>query len=155
MPRVSRDITDDSHQDDRWVTFDQLAEARKISRASAIRLVRRRKQWRRQKDNRGHVTVLVPAWELQPSPDSPPASHPAITDDNHPDAPGVITALQNAFDAALAAKDETISELRAALYNALAAGATTTEALRQAERREADLKGQGRWARLRLAWRGF
>jgi len=42
------------------MTYDQLGAARSISRASAIRLVRRRK-WQRQTDNQGRVTVLVPA----------------------------------------------------------------------------------------------
>src|SRR6185503_11616893 len=51
---------DSPHDTSRWMTYDQLGAARSISRASAIRLVRRRK-WQRQTDNQGRVTVLVPA----------------------------------------------------------------------------------------------
>jgi hypothetical protein len=43
-----------------WLTLAELAAARHTSEASATRLVRRHTQWRRQKDNQGHVRVLVP-----------------------------------------------------------------------------------------------
>src|SRR5262245_10579057 len=71
---ATTDSIADGHEDgqqDRWVTYDQLAEIRRTSRASAIRQARRRK-WRRQQDNQGNVLVLVPVTELRPSPDSPP-----------------------------------------------------------------------------------
>ena len=54
----------------RWVTYAELAEARGIDKASAIRLTLRRK-WQRQKDNRGIVRVMVPADDLRPSGDAP------------------------------------------------------------------------------------
>jgi hypothetical protein len=41
------------------MTFAELAGARGISKASAIKLVRRH-GWRRQRDNEGHVRALVP-----------------------------------------------------------------------------------------------
>jgi len=53
----------------RWVTYADLAEARGIDKASAIRLTLRRK-WQRQKDNRGIVRVMVPADDLRPSGDA-------------------------------------------------------------------------------------
>jgi hypothetical protein len=53
----------------RWVTYAELAEARGIDKASAIRLTLRRK-WQRQKDNRGIVRVMVPVDDLRPSGDA-------------------------------------------------------------------------------------
>jgi hypothetical protein len=55
-----QDSTEDTSPDARWMTFDELGQARGISRSSAIKLIRRHK-WRRQKDNEGHVRALVPA----------------------------------------------------------------------------------------------
>jgi hypothetical protein len=47
-------------EDGQWLTLAELAAARHISTASAARLVRRHEQWRRQRNNQGHVRVLVP-----------------------------------------------------------------------------------------------
>jgi hypothetical protein len=53
-------------QDDgRWLTYPELAAARGIDKASAIRLATR-KHWRRQRDNRRVVRVLVPPEWLSP-----------------------------------------------------------------------------------------
>ena len=47
-------------QDDgRWLTYPELAAVRGIDKPSAIRLATRKK-WRRQRDNRRVVRVLVP-----------------------------------------------------------------------------------------------
>ena len=43
----------------RWLTYRQIADLRRISKASAERLVRRHK-WRRQEDNEGVTRALVP-----------------------------------------------------------------------------------------------
>jgi hypothetical protein len=51
--------TRDSTADARWMTFAELAKVRGISKASAIKLIRRH-GWRRQRDNQGHVRALVP-----------------------------------------------------------------------------------------------
>ena len=156
----------DGPEDSRWVTYDQLAEARGTSRASAIRQARR-KRWRRQRDNRGNVTVLVPADELQPSPDSPA--------DGHEDSPGFINALRDAFATALGARDgeiaalqavidakeaqlvayrDQISELRVGLDRARGEAQEAQKQVRDLEAADAERRGQGRWARLRAAWRG-
>ena len=58
QPNDQPDSRRDS-EDLRWMTFKELAEARRISRLSAATLVRRH-GWRRQRDNRGHVIALVP-----------------------------------------------------------------------------------------------
>jgi hypothetical protein len=52
--------------DGRWMTYEELAADRGISEASARRLVRRHKTWRRQADNRGIVRVFVPPGALEP-----------------------------------------------------------------------------------------
>jgi hypothetical protein len=52
--------------DGRWMTYEELAADRGISEASARRLVRRHKTWRRQADNRGIVRVFVPPDALEP-----------------------------------------------------------------------------------------
>ena len=56
-------------QEARWISFNDLAALRGISRASASKLVRRH-GWRRQTDNQGHVLILVPAEALDRPSDS-------------------------------------------------------------------------------------
>jgi hypothetical protein len=51
-------------EDGQWLTLAELADARHTSEASATRLVRRHEQWQRQRDNQGHVRVLVPTEAL-------------------------------------------------------------------------------------------
>jgi hypothetical protein len=50
----------------RWVTYDELAQARGMQRSGAVRLVQRKK-WRRQAGNDGLARVLVPPDELHPA----------------------------------------------------------------------------------------
>jgi hypothetical protein len=54
----------DEAADSRWMTYTELAAARRISTSSAIKLVVRH-GWRRQKDNHGTMRALVPPdwWE--------------------------------------------------------------------------------------------
>ena len=54
----------DEAADSRWMTYAELAEARRITTSSAIKLVGRH-GWRRQKDNHGTMRALVPPdwWE--------------------------------------------------------------------------------------------
>jgi hypothetical protein len=50
--------------DGRWLTDSELAEIRRIDRHSAVKLVMRH-GWRRQKDARGALRILVPPeWAL-------------------------------------------------------------------------------------------
>jgi hypothetical protein len=61
-------------QDDgRWLTYPELAAVRDIDKPSAIRLASRQK-WRRQRDNRRVVRVLVPSDWLSPRYQSPDQS---------------------------------------------------------------------------------
>jgi hypothetical protein len=52
--------------DGQWMTLAELAAARGVSKATAARLVRR-KRWRRQPGNDGHVRVFVPEGMDQPA----------------------------------------------------------------------------------------
>jgi hypothetical protein len=55
------------HSDSRWMSYAELAEARRITASSAIKLVVRR-GWRRQKDNHGIMRALVPPEWSEPAP---------------------------------------------------------------------------------------
>jgi hypothetical protein len=61
------DSRSDGHSDSRWLTYGELAELRGISSASARRLVQRN-HWRRQRDNRGTVRILVPGHQMAADP---------------------------------------------------------------------------------------
>jgi hypothetical protein len=53
--------------DSRWMSYAELAEVRRITTSSAIRLVVRR-GWRRQMDNQGIMRALVPVQWAEPAP---------------------------------------------------------------------------------------
>jgi hypothetical protein len=96
---------DRESDDGRCMTFAELATARGISRASASKLVRRRK-WRRQTDNRGTVRILVPA-EAMDSPSVSPSARPSDNPSVGPsDSPLDTSRAISALEAALAALDE-------------------------------------------------
>lgn len=78
----------------RWMTFNELAEIRGISKLSAVALVRRHR-WRRQRNNQKRVIALVPLTWADPETDNQPHSQT----DNEAD-PKVYRA---AFETALAA----------------------------------------------------
>src|ERR1700690_3907768 len=65
MRDAGNDYRDDVGDDLRWLSYDELGQARGISTASAIRLAFRRK-WRRQDGNDGTVRVAVPVDEAKP-----------------------------------------------------------------------------------------
>ncbi len=66
----------DDDADSRWMSYAELAEARRITLSSAIRLVVRR-GWRRQMDNQGTMRALVPPKWSEPAPgkDFDPGGH--------------------------------------------------------------------------------
>ncbi len=74
--------------DTRWLTYDELAKALRITPDSARRLVARRK-WSRKPGNDGKARIGVPIERL--TPDSPPDVGtdvlPVITADSLPDTP--------------------------------------------------------------------
>lgn len=84
--------------DGRWMTYAEIAEARRMSRASAERVVRRHR-WRRQADNQGTVRALVPQTWSDPVPEKPADNRRDIRADTWPDITAVIAPLQAAIDA--------------------------------------------------------
>jgi hypothetical protein len=50
----------------RWMTYDEIAEARGTTRRAAVMLVRRHR-WRRLKDNEGHSRALVSTTWAEPA----------------------------------------------------------------------------------------
>jgi hypothetical protein len=159
------DSARDAHHDDaraaEWLTYQQIAESRGISKRAAMRMVQRQ-ALRRQPGNDGKVRILVPGDMLQ---SAHRASHAHGQRDGARDA---HHDAQMAYHAALQAKDgeivalqgqveaqaSLITELRVvadALRERLEEIRQQADELREAE---AKRKGRGRWARLWAAWRG-
>jgi hypothetical protein len=90
-------VTEDASDDGKWLTYQQLAEVRRISKPSAIRLVMRHR-WRRQRDNERVVRVLVPPDMLEPDRAPYDASDDASDDTSHDAtlAAGALAALETA-----------------------------------------------------------
>ena len=86
--------TADKGDSARWMTFAELGAARGISKASAIKLVRRH-GWRRQRDNQGHVRALVPLTWAEREGDGEPDSPPDVSTDTGI-AAGALAALETA-----------------------------------------------------------
>ncbi len=89
MPYDARGDSMDANMEDAgdgtvWMTYDELATARGISRASAIRLSFRRK-WPRRKGNHSEALVAVPPAAQVPSPDVTHDALPAVMDAVIPD----------------------------------------------------------------------
>jgi hypothetical protein len=124
--------------DARWVSFAELAKIRGISKDSAIALVRRR-GWRRQRDNQGHVIALVPSasltHEADYQPDDPPESeaHDAIASGVREAIEAVLSTVQTAH----AAQIEALQQAHAA--GMAAVQAAHAQAL-GAHQREAEVK---------------
>jgi len=171
------DRRSDSSDDGQWMTYAELAEARGIKLRAAVRQVQRQ-ALRRQPGNDGKTRVWVPCdiLETSPRPEQPsqrPAPRPGHSD---------VAEMARVFVATLQGKQDEIDTLRQdiatlrtraevadtavevaetraqealqAATRAEQAHATAQEALRGLEQQEAARKARGRWARLRLAWRG-
>lgn len=84
----------------RWLTYDDLAAALKITPDSARRLVARNKNWPRKPGNDGRVLIGVPVERLPPdgshdtSPDTTPDAMDAVTPDVTPDVTSTVTVLE-------------------------------------------------------------
>jgi hypothetical protein len=107
----------------RWMTYDEIAQARGASRDGAIRWVQRQKL-RRQPGNDGRVRVLVPPGVLPTTPPQARANHPPRTDT--PNAPPAAAA----FEMALTAVREANAGEVAALQGEVATLRDTVEGLR-------------------------
>jgi hypothetical protein len=136
-----------------WLTKAELARVRRISVASADRLIRRQ-GWRRQPGNDGRVRVLVPSDWIKPGAGNPtdresqnPTDILQNPTDNVPD-PTDIARYIVAFEAALtvlreahASEIATLHGVIDGLRSSIARGedrAARTEADRNAERTRAD-----------------
>jgi hypothetical protein len=147
----------------RWLSYSQIAELRGISRTSAERLVRRAK-WRRQVDNQGVTKAAVPLAYAEPIRTSPPDRQAESQAESPPDRAlfeVALAAIREAKDGEIAALTGQVDVLRQQLVRADARAdgfqVKAEQALQMAEElRQADAarRGQGRWARLRAAWKG-
>ena len=142
-----------------WMTYDELASARDIKRDGARRLAQRHR-WRRHAGNDGRARVLVPHEWLQDG-DKAPSDKPRDTavpaEPPAPDIAGVVTALQGAIDTLrqqLVRADARSDELQAERDQARAMTREAKDAAEALRQRESAWWGQGRWRRLRSAWRG-
>jgi hypothetical protein len=138
------------------MTYAELGARRGIGRASAERLARRRK-WKRIPGNDGVTKVAVPRdWATLAPGDNPedirtrrvdpvPALRAAVEELRH--------QLRREGDRAdkAEARVERVEGIVRELQTSLDQATAEAETLRQAE---AERAGQGRWARLRAAWRG-
>jgi hypothetical protein len=145
----------------RWLNYAEIAALRRISKASAERLVRRRR-WRKQTDNRGVARAYVPE-------DWCAAAAKDIRADVRRDDRAATTA--EAFTAALAALREQQGHERTAWETERMRMTVVIDgfAKQTAEQRDqiaalqakitqleaADVRRiASRWARIRAAWRG-
>lgn len=141
-PTDDRDLQADNQADDpadaRWMSFEQLARLRGISKLSAAALVRRH-GWRRQRDNRGRVLALVPndGPELRRMLDQ--ADNPPHRPDHQPDnsirQPNHQPAFETALAAIEAAHAREIHALRERADAAQSQADRSTVQLEEAERR--------------------
>ena len=119
------------------MTFAELADARGISRESAIRLIRK-KRWRRQRDNRGNVIALIPdPWADPPDrPADDPEERPADAPAERANNPAEPRGATNGFHTqALATLDTAVTTLREQLVRAEARADAADQRADQAEAR--------------------
>ena len=135
MRDVGNDDRDDVGDDFRWLSYTELAQARGISTASAIRLAFRCK-WRRQDGNDGTVRVAVPVDEARPSTEVVDSDADSVGRDI-----GQVVGLLETAATMLRERGEAADGMLAALHanaeealaRAEAATATERQARRQAE----------------------
>src|SRR3954454_22204038 len=120
--------------DGRWMTYEELAADRGISEASAKRLVRRHKTWRRQAGNRGIVRVFVPPDVLEPR----EIVRKDVLADDLADIPKVMMILETAI-ASLTARAEHAERIADQERQRAEAAETQIAAERQA-RQDADAR---------------
>ena len=165
----SGDSTADTSADGRWLTYAELAKLRGIDLGSAKRLALRN-HWRRQKGNSGRaVKVLVPPEALGDglTADASVDATTDVTTDRSADISRLVSALEAAIaslteraqaaEAGRGRAEAQATELRGEIEVLQAQLAGHQDALRRAETLEAAdaaRRAQGRWARLRAAWRG-
>jgi hypothetical protein len=133
---------------DAWMTYREIAAARGITHAAAIRLVQRRRWQKREGSNDGLAHVLVPHDAVQPTPpvrrprhaDQASPSHRVQTSPVTPDASadtsliaGALAALEDAVAALREAKDGEIATLHGVIEGLHASIARTEDRAGRAE----------------------
>jgi hypothetical protein len=173
----------DNSADSRWMSYTELAEARRITASSASRLVLRR-GWRRQKDNHGIMRALVPPEWSEPAPGKAfdPGAHVsqaisaleqavAAMRERAEAAERATQTERERADRAIQARDgersranslrdridalqATLAEAEAALISARHEAAEAHVIAGALRQSAARWESAGRLARLRLAWSG-
>jgi hypothetical protein len=88
--------TEDDRADTRWLSYSDLAEARGISRESAIRMARRRR-WPKREGNDGTIRVAVPRSIVEGKPHISRDSRGDGLADVREDIPHKISGLETAL----------------------------------------------------------
>ena len=91
----------------RWMSYDELSQARGIGRESAVKLVQA-KRWRKMQGNDGSVRVLIPPEWLQRARKRSPESSPEASPESSPELSHAIKA----FEAGLAVFREQVEAER-------------------------------------------
>ena len=143
-----------------WLTYAELAVARGVTKRTAIRMTQRHR-WRRQPGNDGMIRVLVPPGDTVPRQPSATAGDVDRDGELTPFHARALAALETAIATMAAAHAAEVATLRDRLTEGEVASdqarAEATDAARAAadlRQREAAWWRQGRWARVRAAWRG-
>jgi hypothetical protein len=154
-------------EDGRWLSYSELAQARGIRRATAIRITRRNR-WRKQTGNDGTVRVLVPEdWEARSPVRREAVSEaipPAVLEADPEDLFHEISALRvelvaagQRADQAMALADRTLAQLADERVRSDQVRAQVDELRgKLAELREDDAarRAMSRWRRAWDGWRG-
>jgi hypothetical protein len=120
-------MPEDNPPDIRWLSYQEIAVARGISRTSAERMVRRAK-WRRQVDNQGVTKAAVPLSYLERDPADPPDRPPDRQGENLP-GNGLLHDAVRAFEASIATLTEQLARERDRSDKSVAAMIETEKAV--------------------------
>ena len=92
-----------------WMTYREIAAARRVKLAAAVRLVQRHK-WRRQTGNDGTARIFVPIEWTKPSDRVPPDIVHDVVPDTDDDVADDVTPDPNMLASALAALEAALME---------------------------------------------
>jgi septal ring factor EnvC (AmiA/AmiB activator) len=148
MDQSSEQSPDRSMDQDsgRWLTYPELAGVRDIDKPSAIRLATRKK-WRRQRDNRRVVRVLVPPEWLTPryqSTDLPMDRQDRDMDlsSDRTDFAAALAAVESAHAGEIAALHGQVAGLKTLVDQTMAALADANSRTDRSEAEIRELRGQ-------------